>query len=68
MLKKRIKTRFHWNLWNASVNFNVLWSDTDARAIEKFGELVVYECLSLIDCKKHDAELIKFIKDHFELP
>lgn len=44
-MNRRIREPFYYLLWRASVGHNDSWSQVDPEVLEKFGELIVRECI-----------------------
>lgn len=67
MNKHRMREPFHTLIWKASIGYNDSWSQVDPEVLEKFGELIVKQCIQL--CDQVDIvgadECIDNIKEHF---
>ena len=47
-MNDRIREPFYALLWRASVGHNDSWSQVDPEVLEKFGELIVRECIDIL--------------------
>lgn len=50
-----MKEPFHTLMWKASVGYNDSWSQVDPEVLEKFAELIVRECVSIVAKRKDEA-------------
>ena len=69
-VNKRMREPFHTLIWKASIGYNDSWSHVDPEVLEKFAELIVTECLKVVDTRynglsdKDSIRLFKMIEDH----
>lgn len=52
MNKHRMREPFHTLIWKASIGYNDSWSQVDPEVLEKFAELIVKECVNLMENQK----------------
>jgi len=66
-MNRRMREPFHTLIWKASVGYNDSWSRVDPEVLEKFAELIVKECLKVMDKNWSDghAVVMEDIRKHF---
>lgn len=66
MKKSRMREPFHTLIYKASMGYNDSWSDVDQEVLEMFAELIVKECIVVIEqTNLVDDNPVENIKEHF---
>lgn len=60
-MNKRMREPFHALIWKASVGYNDSWSQVNPEVLEKFAELIIKECLNILDDENGDIDYCKHL-------
>lgn len=76
-MNERMREPFYTLMWKASIGYNDSWSQIDPEVLEKFAELIVTECVTLIrdmgnptyinhsDWQVSRNDAMRVIREHF---
>lgn len=48
-MNERMREPFYTLMWKASIGYNDSWSQIDPELLEKFAEMIVSECITLVN-------------------
>ena len=48
-MNERLREPFYTLMWKASTGYNDSWSQVDPEVLEKFAEMIVNECITLVN-------------------
>lgn len=57
-MTRRMREPFHTMIWKASVGYNDSWSQVDPEVLEKFAELIVQECLDIMNDERYNRTML----------